>query len=149
MAKLTEDEVVRFTQAHLAEHDRFTHLARRGKNPRSGADIKVFNDKRHYFIVEAKGETGSSRTDFGVESVYDAVGRLTLRYSSHNGRRYGLAIPNSFRRRVLGKLSHGPVSLMHLHLFVLHQNGRVEHLTPTLLRKLVKTSKPHFRDRPE
>jgi hypothetical protein len=75
-----------------------------------------------------------------MESMIAAIGQLTLRFTSHQGRRYGLALPEKWRKRVLGKLTEPVVSLLRLHLFLVGPNGEVAHLKPREVKRLVRTS---------
>ena len=133
-----ENEVVKRTQGHLAVHDDYMGLARRPSVGR-GPDLKVRHRRMegHYFVVEAKGEGKGEATDAKMESMIPALGQLTLRFTSHRGRKYGLAFPSAWKRRVLGKLSQPVVSLLRLHLFFVGTDGNVEHLKPREVKSLV------------
>lgn len=96
----------------------------------------------HYFIIEAKGEGQGFATEAKKESMITALGQLALRFTSHNGRRYGLAFPERWRKRVLGKLTPAIVSQYKLNIFFVDQRGGVIHLTPRSLKRLVKESRP-------
>ena len=140
MKRVDEPEVVRRTQGHLAEHDNYTRLVSRPVHGR-GPDLKVRHRVTgHYFIVEAKGEGAGEATDAKMESMIAAVGQLTLRFTSHKGRHYGLAFPERWRQRALGKMTEPVVSLLRLHLFFVDSSGRVDHLKPTQIKKLVRIS---------
>ena len=105
-----------------------------------GPDLKVRHRATgHYFIVEAKGEGAGDAKDAKMESMIAAFGQLTLRFTSHQGRRYGLAFPASWRRRALGKLTGQVVTLLRLHLFFVDESGAVEHLTPTEVKAAIRT----------
>jgi hypothetical protein len=142
MKRTNEDEVVKRTLGHLADHDNYTRLARRATHGR-GPDLKVQHREMagHYFVVEAKGEGGGNATDAKMESMITALGQLTLRFTSHKGRHYGLAFPEPWRQRILGKLTAPVVSLLRLHLFLVDEDGGVVHLKPTLVKRLVNDLK--------
>ena len=138
MKRTDEAEVVKRTQGHLADHDGYTRLVPRPSRGQ-GPDIKVRHAKTgHYFIVEAKGEGAGEAKGAKMESMIGAIGQLTLRFTSHQGRRYGLAFPDKWRQRAIGKLTEPVVSLLRLHLFFVGPDGRVDHLKPTLVKKLVR-----------
>lgn len=139
MRRVDETEVVRRTQGHLAHHDGYTRVAPRPSRGQ-GPDLKVRHPKTgHYFIVEAKGEGAGEAKDAKMESMIAAFGQLTLRFTSHQGRRYGLAFPTSWRRRALGKVTEQVVALLRLHFFFVDDRGMVEHLTPTQVKAAVRT----------
>jgi hypothetical protein len=143
VSRLDETEVVKRTQGHLADHDEYTRLAGRPKRGR-GPDLTVRHRRTgHYFIVEAKGEGGGEARDAKMESMIAALGQLTLRFTSHQGRRYGLAFPLGWRQRALGKLSEPVVQLLRLHLFLVGPDGQVQHLTPRQLKSLVRAAREH------
>jgi hypothetical protein len=139
MKRIDEEEVVKRTLGHLADHDNYTRLARRPTHGR-GPDLKIQHREMagHYFVVEAKGEGGGNATDAKMESMITAVGQLTLRFTSHKGRHYGLAFPRRWRQRIIGKLTEPVVSLLRLHLFLVDDNGRVVHLKPTTVKQEVR-----------
>ena len=139
--RVNEVEVIKRTLGHLASHDDYTQLTLRSKHG-PGPDLKIRHRRMvgHYFIVEAKGEGKGKATDAKMETMITAIGQLTLRFTSHNGRRYGLAFPERWRQRALGKLEEPVVKLLRLHLFFVDDDGRVEHLKPTQIKKLIRIS---------
>jgi hypothetical protein len=139
MRKITEDEVVLRTFGHLANHDNYTRLAFRPTRGQ-GPDLKVQHRTRdgHYFVVEAKGEGHGKAADSKMETVLGAMGQLDTRFTGHNGRKYGLAIPFPWKERVIGKLTAAYVSRLRLHLFFVDAKGRVVHLEPRLVKSAIR-----------
>ena len=104
-----------------------------------GADLHMKHPSlRHFFTVECKGDGKGEARDAKMEvGIHSAFAQILLRYSTHNGRKYGLAFPYHWKRRVLGKLSAPVVELLRLNLFFVPEErlARIEHLTPTLVKK--------------
>ena len=117
----------------------FIHQAKRNPGDK-GADLKVrHKDRSHYFIVETKGDSNAPSAAAMVHNnVVFALGQLVLRFTTLRGRLYGLGFPETYRRVALGKLTPRLVSLLRLHLFFVSEEGRVDHLTPVQVKRLVR-----------
>lgn len=126
---LREAEVVKHVSRKLGAMGYTEPVAPRG---RGRPDLHVRNRQGHQFVVEAKGEGREySREQSMDSSIVHALGQLSLRYTynrTKSGRHYGLAFPESFRRRVFSKLTIGTVRLFRLNLFFVSEIGRVTRL---------------------
>lgn len=109
---------------------------------RGRPDIHVRDRAGHQFVVEAKGEGREHAREQSMDSsIVHALGQLSLRYTygrAISGRHYGLAFPESFRRRVLSKLTQGTVRLFRLNVFFVTVAGKVTRLDAKALHTLVK-----------
>jgi hypothetical protein len=133
---LREAEVVKHVSRALGALGYSEQVAHKG---RGRPDIHVRNFSGHQFVVEAKGEGREhSREQSMDSSIVHALGQLSLRYTynrSISGRHYGLAFPESFRRRVLSKLTPGTVRLFRLNIFFVTEGGKVTRLDANAVRR--------------
>lgn len=124
----------------------YPRLSRRRRTVGEGADIIAWKPATGIsFVVECKGEGRADdpkvRDSQKEVAIISSLGQILTRFTSRNGRNYGLAYPASFRRRAMGKLSEPVVSLLRLHLFFVSADGSVEHLPPIAVKRAIRERK--------
>jgi hypothetical protein len=98
-----------------------------------GVDITARHQRySRYFLVECKADAGkdvkSPRS--GRETRFlQSVGQIVTRIQPERGYKYGLAFPASYRAIVRRRLHPALLKRLNLHIFLVGERGRVEHVT--------------------
>jgi len=111
-----------------------------------GCDIvaKHINYGR-YFYIEAKGDSGRTAKSPGSGRevrFISAVGQIITRIRPERGYRYGLAFPATYRKIVTSRLHYSVLKLLHIELFFVDQQLKVEHLTWKDLKEEIGADAP-------
>ncbi|WOO34910.1 hypothetical protein R2R35_13995 [Anaerocolumna sp. AGMB13020] len=112
-----------FVQESLENY--FTNKGYECKHEQRGIDLIVTKDGVITWIIEAKGETADTRTDFCT-----CVGQLLGRINEPN-KNYGLAIPKTekhiYQAKQLSKFVRGQLNIF---IFLIDESGSVEIIEP-------------------
>jgi hypothetical protein len=105
-----------------------------------GVDIRVQNDQSphtRYFYIEAKGAS-SARYANSVDdgSVVAVIGQIVSRMKSFSPNRYGIALPESCKKRIVARLHWRVAKRLLLSVFLVDKKGIVTHYSWKDLRKL-------------
>lgn len=75
-------------------------------------------------IIEAKGDTAAKS---GMENkILAALGQTLTRFKQHPNYYFGLAVPSSWKPRLLGKLQYDVMRALNLVLYFVDESGAVE-----------------------
>jgi hypothetical protein len=105
---------------------------------RHGPDL-VFERHGHEFVIEVKGDPGKGNhhPSSGREvSFISALGELVTRMDREQASRYGVAFPESYREKALGRIPWKAAKLLRLTVFIVGEGGRVEEYTTRTLKAL-------------
>lgn len=120
---ISEQKVKRAVERHM-DAKQYMKIDSREKFE-TGMDL-VFRLRRggRYYYIEAKGETGA-KSEMETKVIH-GLGQLLKNYRHHANYYYGLAIPASWQRRALLKVSPDAMKALHLVLFLVDENNRVK-----------------------
>lgn len=76
-----------------------------------------------FYHIEAKGETGA-KNEMETKPIR-GLGQLLKDYIRHKNHYCGLAVPASWERRVLKKVSRDAMKALNLVIFLVEESGRV------------------------
>jgi hypothetical protein len=118
---LTEAQVKRYTKSYLDKKYKEVDSRERHEH---GIDLKMRGrDNGRFVIIEAKGD---SKAKSGMENkILSALGQTVARFKKHDNYSFGIAVPATWRRRLLGKVNKDAMRALHLVLFFVNENGKV------------------------
>ena len=136
---MAEDQVQVRIIAYLKEIGYGRNLvSKTGKE--HGVDIRVRNNKvGRYFLVECKGDGGRSHLH---NHFYISLGQIISRMHTDRsakdefGYKYGIAAPNSWRKKVIKHLPYYVCKKLNLHVFLVGSDEEVEYLSWKELKAL-------------
>lgn len=133
---LTEAQVKRHTKRHL-DRQNYMEVDSRERHE-TGIDLKMRKrDNGRFLLVEAKGESAAKS---GMENkILSALGQTVTRFKKHDNYSFGIALPASWKKRVLGKISKDAMRALHLVLFLVHEDGKVTEVRSGSLARAKKS----------
>jgi hypothetical protein len=129
---ITEAQIKRSVRSHL-DAKGYKEVDSRELHER-GPDL-VFKDRRNgrRITIEAKGD---SRAKSGMENkILTAMGQTLARFHSNPNYYMGIAVPFSWKKRMLGKLPQAAMRQLQVIVYLVKDNGQVEEISTRTYRK--------------